>query len=64
MADWHIGSYKGPERGGVNLRGSDIFRCLAFLAKNAEQESPDLIVVSGDVFNLAKLWADRALPET
>ena len=63
-ADWHIGSYKGPEKGGVNLRGSDILRCLAFIAETAERESPDLIVVSGDVFNQAKLWADRALPET
>lgn len=63
-ADWHIGSYRGPERGGVNLRGSDILRCLAFTAETAELESPDINVVSGDVFNQAKLWADRALPET
>lgn len=63
-ADWHIGNFKGPEKDSVNLRGSDILRCLSFIVNRARQESPDLIVVSGDVFNQAKSWADRALPET
>lgn len=62
-ADWHIGEYKGPEKNGVNLRGQDILHCLHVLVEHAEQENPDLIVVSGDIFNVAKLWSDRVLPE-
>lgn len=62
-ADWHIGEYKGPEKNGVNLRGKDIEKCLDALIKAARNEHPDLIVVSGDIFNVAKLWSDRALPE-
>ncbi len=62
-ADWHIGEYKGPEQNGVNLRGQDIYRCLDALLEKTEQAEPDLIVVSGDIFNVAKLWSDRVLPE-
>lgn len=62
-ADWHIGSYKGPEKDGVNLRGSDIVRCLNFMVEKAVNEKPDVIIVSGDIFNQAKVWSDRVLPE-
>ena len=62
-ADWHIGEYKGPEKNGVNLRGQDVLHCLDALVERAEEEAPDLIVVSGDIFNVAKLWSDRVLPE-
>ena len=27
-ADWHIGSFKGPEKEGVNLRSEDTMKCL------------------------------------
>lgn len=27
-ADWHIGSFKGPEQDGVNLRSMDTLKCL------------------------------------
>lgn len=62
-ADLHIGNFRGPEKNGLNLRGSDILRCLDFLVDVAVKEKPDLIVISGDVFNQARLWSDRALPE-
>jgi exonuclease SbcD len=62
-ADWHIGEYKGPEKNGVNLRGKDIENCLKALIDHARTEKPDLTVVSGDIFNVAKLWSDKALPE-
>ena len=27
-ADWHIGSFKGPEKNGANLRLQDTIKCL------------------------------------
>ncbi|TCX51972.1 MULTISPECIES: AAA family ATPase [unclassified Dehalobacter] len=63
-SDWHIGNYPGPELNGVNLRGNDIYNCLGFMVNKARSENPDLIVVSGDIFHAAKVWADRGLNET
>lgn len=62
-ADWHVGSYKGPEVNGQNARGNDIRRCLSFMVKKAVKENPDLILASGDLFNVAKTWVDRGLSE-
>lgn len=63
-SDWHIGNYPGPEQNGVNLRGKDIYDCLQFMTDKAKAEQPDLIVISGDLFHAAKVWADRGLNET
>lgn len=63
-SDWHIGNFQGPERNGINLRGQDIFNCLDYMVVRAETEQPDLIVVTGDLFHTAKVWADRGLNET
>ena len=41
-ADWHIGSFKGPEKEGVNLRSEDTMKCLRSLVETAEKEKPDL----------------------
>ena len=62
-ADWHIGSYKGPEKNGVNVRGNDIISCLNFMVEKTKEIAPDLIVISGDTFNVAKEWSDKVLPE-
>lgn len=38
-ADWHIGSFKGPEKEGVNLRSEDTMKCLRSLVETAEKEN-------------------------
>ena len=38
--DWHIGSFKGPERDGVNLRSLDTQKCLEEMVHVAETEKP------------------------
>ena len=61
--DWHIGNYPGPERNGENVRFLDLCRCLDALVAKATEESPDIIVIAGDVFHQAKVWSDRGLRE-
>lgn len=62
-SDWHIGNYKGPVREGVNLRFADIANCLNSLVEQAKAEQPDLIVISGDIFNQAEVQANRVSQE-
>lgn len=62
-ADWHIGSFKGPEKGGVNLRSEDTMKCLRNLVETAEKEEPDLVLVSGDIFHQAEIWQGRSHKE-
>lgn len=62
-ADWHIGSFPGPEKDGVNLRAEDTVVCLNHLQKVAAAERPQVILVSGDIFHQARVWADRGLRE-
>lgn len=50
-ADWHIGDYKGPTEDGVNLRFKDIENCLGRMINVAEEEKPDVVCISGDIFN-------------
>ncbi len=59
-ADWHIGSFKGPEQDGVNLRSVDTLNCLKELVRVAEQEKPQLTLVSGDIFHQAEIWQGRS----
>lgn len=59
-ADWHIGSFKGPEQDGVNLRSVDTLNCLNELVRVAEQEKPQLTLVSGDIFHQAEIWQGRS----
>ena len=37
--DWHIGSFKGPEKDGVNLRSLDTLKCLEEMRRVAETET-------------------------
>lgn len=62
-ADWHIGSFKGPEQDGVNLRSMDTLKCLEEVVRVAEDELPDLILVSGDIFHQAEIWQSRSHKE-
>ena len=50
-ADWHIGDYKGPTEDGVNLRFKDIENCLGYMINVAQGEKPDVVCISGDIFN-------------
>ena len=49
-ADWHLGTFRSPVKDGVNLRSEDTKRCLDELIKAAEEEHPDFVLISGDVF--------------
>ena len=62
-SDWHIGNYKGPVKEGVNLRFADIANCLSSLVEQAKTECPDIIVISGDIFNQAEVQANRVSQE-
>jgi len=62
-SDWHIGNYKGPVKEGVNLRFADIANCLSSLVEQARTEQPDVIVISGDIFNQAEVQANRVSQE-
>ncbi len=61
--DWHIGSFKGPEKDGVNLRSLDTVKCLEEMVRVAETEKPELALVSGDVFDRAEIWQGRSHKE-
>lgn len=61
--DWHIGSFKGPEKDGVNLRSLDTQKCLEEMVRVAETEKPELALVSGDVFDRAEIWQGRSHKE-
>lgn len=59
-ADWHIGSFKGPEQDGVNLRSEDTMNCLRMMVRTAQEEKPELVLVSGDIFHQAEIWQGRS----
>lgn len=61
--DWHIGSFKGPEKDGVNLRSLDTLKCLEEMLRVAEIETPELALVSGDIFDKAEIWQGRSHKE-
>lgn len=61
--DWHIGSFKGPEKDGVNLRSLDTQKCLEEMVRVTETEKPELALVSGDIFDRAEIWQGRSHKE-
>lgn len=61
--DWHIGNFKGPEKDGVNLRSLDTRNCLNALINRVNDERPELVLVSGDIFHTGKTWSDRCCDE-
>lgn len=62
-ADWHIGTFKGPEKDGVNLRSLDTKKCLEAMVEKAREEKTELVLVSGDIFHLGRTWSDRCCKE-
>lgn len=62
-ADIHLGELKGPIIDGENARMMDTVRCMNFIEGKALEEDVDIIVISGDLFNKSKLWADEMLKE-
>jgi exonuclease SbcD len=62
-ADWHLGAYVGPQCDDAYKRMENTMRCLDKLIDTARQEQPDIILIAGDIFHQAKVWADRALTE-
>ncbi len=62
-ADWHLGTFRSPVKDGVNLRTEDTKRCLDELIRVAREEKPDYSLISGDVFNVGRLWSDRCCEE-
>ncbi|MBU3176067.1 exonuclease subunit SbcD [Clostridium estertheticum] len=62
-ADIHLGELNGPIIDGENARMMDTVRCMNFIEDKALEENVDIIVISGDLFNKSKLWADEMLKE-
>ena len=62
-ADWHLGELPGPVTSGQNARMLDTIHCIDFLIEKAGEEKPDVVLISGDLFNRSKLWADQMLRE-
>ena len=60
-ADWHIGSFRGPEKDGENLRYQDTIRCLEEMVAVAKEEKPDLVLVSGDIFDNQAIGQTRGI---
>lgn len=58
-ADWHIGQFKGPIEDGVNLRSLDTIKCLEYMVKVAEEEKPDMVCISGDIFHQEQIGPVR-----
>jgi exonuclease SbcC len=62
-ADWHVGDFRGPVKDGVNQRAQDTVRCLEALVEKVKEESPDITMISGDVFDKAGVGDVRAISE-
>lgn len=62
-SDWHLGSFRSPVKDGVNLRTEDTRRCLDELVKVAKQEQQDYVLISGDIFDVGKVFSDRCCEE-
>ena len=59
-ADWHLGgSRKGPTVDGKNLRLEDTKNCIESVIEQAEKEEPDVILISGDIFDTCALYEDK-----
>lgn len=62
-SDWHLGAYVGPQCDDPIQRMTNTVKCLESVVDAARDEQPDLILITGDIFHAAKVWADRALTE-
>lgn len=62
-ADIHLGDLAGPIKDGENLRRLDTLGCMNFIVKTAIEETPNLTIIAGDLFNRSRVWADTALED-
>lgn len=58
-ADWHIGKRRGPVVDGVNLREKDTELCVERVTEIAEIEQPDIVMISGDLIDVAGTYSER-----
>lgn len=62
-ADWHLGQFKGPQENGVNLRFIDTVNCLNHMVHMAQEDCPDLVCISGDIFDKEQVGPNRYTEE-
>lgn len=62
-ADWHLGQFKGPQENGVNLRFMDTVNCLNYMVHMAQENCPDLVCISGDIFDKEQVGPNRYTDE-
>ena len=62
-ADWHVGTFHGPEQNGLNLRSEDTYSCIEELVDEVENERPDYVLVPGDIFHQAAIGQARSHTE-
>ena len=58
-SDWHLGNFRGPEENGINLRSMDTIKCLEEMVRVAKKELPEMVLVSGDIFDKAEIRQGR-----
>lgn len=58
--DWHLGAYVGPQCDDPMKRMANTIKCLDDVVETAKKENPDVILICGDIFHTAKVWADRS----
>lgn len=58
--DWHLGAYVGPQCDDPMKRMANTIKCLDVVVETAKKEEPDAILICGDIFHTAKVWADRS----
>jgi exonuclease SbcC len=58
--DWHLGAYVGPQCDDPMKRMENTIKCLDEVVETAKKEEPDVILICGDIFHTAKVWADRS----
>ena len=61
--DIHLGDLTGPTKDGQNLRRIDTLNCMRAVVEAAQNESPDITIIAGDLFNRSRVWADTALED-
>jgi exonuclease SbcD len=58
-SDWHLGAYVGPQCDDPYKRMANTMKCLDMLVETARRELPDIILIAGDIWHVAKTWNDR-----
>ena len=59
-SDWHLGAYAGPQCDDPMKRMANTIKCLDAVVETAMKQKPDVILICGDIFHTAKVWADRS----